>query len=345
MEEKATMELSERKRQILRYVIDAYIRSGEPVGSKALALQMNLSSATIRGEMNELESLGFLTQPHTSAGRVPSDEGYREYVANLMARYRLSVDEIAILDSLLDQRLSEFCEVLEESTRLLSHMTRYAAVSLSAKEETGSVQDLQCIYVNEHSFLLIVIFSDGTTHTHQEHAAHPFSREELSLAAGEARGRFSAKSCREIMDALSAPSGEQLGILPAMIYHALYQVLAGRRRYRVDVAGLSNLLQYPEFSDLDRTREVLSFLEEKERLVRHLTENHHGEISISIGGGKAPTLSDTSMIVRTFRMGDDVVGALGIIGPKRMEYSGTLARLEYLTRRILPENTQKGEDV
>lgn len=338
------MELSERKKQILRSVIDAYIRSGEPVGSKSLAEQMRLSSATIRNEMSELEALGYLTHPHTSAGRVPSDEGYREYVANLMARYRLTVDEIALLDSLLDDKIAEFQELLEESTRLLSHMTRYAAVGLTAKEPVGSVSRLDCIYVNDHSFLLAVVFSDGTTRTHQEQLDFLFDESQLKRTAELCNRSFASRSVREILQVLSTPKGGSVPPLLGAVYHALYLVISAQKRYRVDVSGLSNLLQYPEFSDLEHTREILQLLEEKERLARYLTGQHRGDISVSIGSSHLPSLSDTSLIVRTFRIGDDTVGALGIIGPKRMEYSGTLARLEYLARRILPGQTEGSEE-
>lgn len=338
------MDLSERKKQILRSVIDAYIRTGEPVGSKSLSEDLGCSSATVRNEMSELETLGLLTHPHTSAGRVPSDEGYREYVANLMARYRLSVDEIAILDSLLDDKLAEFQETLEEACRLLSHLTKYAAVSLAATEQGGSLKKIDCIYVNEYSFLIAVIFQDSTTKTHQEQTDFPISEANLSLATELCNRQFAMRDCRDILAYLSSPKGSNVPSLVGAVYHALFRVLSTQKKYRVDVSGLSNLLQYPEFSDLDRTREVLRVLEEKERLVRHLTGLHQGETSISIGALGAQSMKDTSMIVRTFRIGDDVVGALGIIGPKRMEYSGTLARLEYLARRILPSGTNREEE-
>ncbi len=338
------MDLSERKKQILKSVIDAYIQTGDPVGSKALAEQLGCSSATVRNEMSELENLGLLTHPHTSAGRVPSDEGYREYVANLMARYRLSVDEIAVLDSLLDDKLREFQETLEEACRLLSHLTNYAAVSFAASEQGGSLKKVDCIYVSEQSFLLAVIFEDATTKTHQEQTNFSFTAAELTLAAELCNRQFASRPCRDVLAYLSAPKGGDVPPLLGAVYHALFRVLSAQKKYRVDVSGLSNLLQYPEFSDLGRTREILQVLEEKERLVRHLTGLHHGDTSISIGALGAPSMKDTSMIVRTFRIGDDVVGALGIIGPKRMEYSGTLARLEYLARRILPEGTEQREE-
>lgn len=338
------MDLSERKKQILRSVIDAYIRTGDPVGSKALSEVLGCSSATVRNEMNELESLGLLTHPHTSAGRVPSDEGYREYVANLMARYRLNVDEIAILDSLLDDKILEFQETLEEARRLLSHLTNYAAVSLSATEQGGSLKKIDCIYVNENSFLLAVIFCDSTTRTYQEQTDFPISEEELSLAAEFCNRNFARRDCREVLAYLSSPKGGDVPPILGAVYHALFRVLSMQKKYRVDVSGLANLLQYPEFSDLSRTREILELLEEKERLVRHLTGMHQGDTSISIGALGSESMRDTSMIVRTFRIGEDVVGALGIIGPKRMEYSGTLARLEYLARRILPEQDAHREE-
>ena len=338
------MDLSERKKQILKSVIDSYIRTGEPVGSKALSELVGCSSATIRSEMSELESLGLLTHPHTSAGRVPSDEGYREYVANLMAQYRLTVDEVAVLDSLLDEKLSEFQQTLEEACRVLSHLTHYAAVSLASAEPGGSLAKLDCIYVNEHSFLLAAIFTDSTTRTVQEETDVAITEAELSLAASFCNRQFGGRPCREILAYLSAPKGGGVSPILGAVYHALFRALSAKKKYRVDVSGLSNLLQYPEFSDLERTREILRLLEEKEQLVRHLTGLHHGDTSISIGALGEASMKDTSMIVRTFRVGDDVVGALGIIGPKRMEYSGTLARLEYLARRILPQGNERREE-
>jgi len=338
------MDISERKKKILKSVIDAYIATGEPVGSKLLSSSMSLSSATIRNEMSELEQLGFLEQLHTSSGRVPSDKGYRLYVDSLLSRYRMSLDEIRIINSLLDDKLREFREIVGEASRLLSGLTGYTAVSMTAKQRKGSIRKFEAVYISEVSFVLIMITSHDVIKTGIVKTPCLIDQNAVEMIAASFNKHLASRELTNItLDRIMAIENDlgayREAVSPAM--RIIYDVIEETERYTLNVDGASNLLEYPEFSDISKAKELLSLLEEKETLLKKLTESDLDSLNVYIGDN-GDALDSASFIVRTFTTGDGLIGAVGIIGPKRMDYSGVIARLEYMAGHFL---NPKSEDV
>ena len=333
------MELSERKKQILKSIIDAYVSSGEPIGSKYLSEQMPIavSSATIRNEMNELEQLGLLEQPHTSAGRVPSDAGYRVYVDSLMQRYRLTMEEISLMNELLHSKLGELSTLIGEATKALSHMTGYTAVAVTAKPKRGVVRRFEAVYIHAHKVLFVMITNTDTVRSREFETATPLDTGKVAFIVRVLNERLTGIELSSITLPLILSIEQELceyRELVSPILRMVYEVVSEVDRYQVHLDGISNLLSHPEFKEMGRVREILSQLEERQRLIRRLMGETHTGTSIYIGQ-ENEDMKDVSFVVRPFCVEDDVVGAVALIGPKRMKYSSAIARLEYMTRHYI----------
>lgn len=342
------MELSDRKKQILKTVIDAYIATGEPVSSKFLTdkLDVSLSSATIRNEMSDLEQLGYLEHLHTSSGRVPTNVGYREYVVNLMERYKLTLDEILLMNSLLKEKLKQFNDVFSETTHLLSRLTNYTAVSVSKKPKKGFIKRFECVFVDPLSFLLVMITSDAqvkTRHIHTEFELDAAAVADVALVLnnGLAGLEISAVSFERIMT-----MEQNLGPyrdLVAPILRIVYEEVSQISEYHLNVDGISNLLSYPEFADAVRARELVKLIEEKQELIEKMTVDPEKELNVYIGTEDG-RLDSASFLVRPFSLESGITGAVGLIGPKRMNYSKAIAKLDYITSNLIAGGGSEGEE-
>lgn len=337
------MDLNERKKRILKSIVDTYISSGEPVGSKYLsgAMGMDISSATIRNEMSELESLGLLEQPHTSAGRVPSSLGYRMYVENLMNQYSLSLEEINVLNEVMNSRIRHLSDVVSELTRVLSDMTDYTAFAYTAKPKVSTVVRFEGVLLSPKNFLLVMITSQDNVKTGQIKTDITLTPEVLSVLIKLLNENLTGINIEQIsledLYALEDKFGVYRGIL-SDILRIIVDTVKGENEKQVYLDGMSNILKYPDFSDITNTRNLISLLEDKEDLIRMITDSTtgHDGLNVLIGDG---TLKDglerTSCVYHKFRIGDGVTGVLGLIGPKRMDYSGVIARLEYVVNNLI----------
>ena len=333
------MDLSERKKHILKTVVDAYIATGEPVSSKFLTdkLNVSLSSATIRNEMSDLEQMGYLEHLHTSSGRVPTNTGYREYVVNLMERYKLTLDEILLMNSLLKEKLTQFKDVFSETTHLLSKLTNYTAVSVSKKPKKGFIKKFECVFVDPLSFLLVMITSDSqvkTRHVHTEFELDPGTVANLALVLnnGLANLEIGDVSFERIMT-MEQHMGLHRAVV-APILRIVYEVISQISEYQLSVDGVSNLLAYPEFADAIRARELVQLVEQKQELIEKMTVDPDKDLNVYIGTEDG-RLDSASFIVRPFNLESGVTGAVGLIGPKRMNYSKAIAKLDYITKNLI----------
>ncbi len=333
------MELSDRKKQILKTVIDAYIATGEPVSSKFLTdkLDVSLSSATIRNEMSDLEQLGYLEHLHTSSGRVPTNTGYREYVVNLMERYKLTLDEILLMNSLLKEKLKQFNDVFSETTHLLSRLTNYTAVSVSKKPKKGFIKKFECLFVDPLSFLLVMITSDSqvkTRHIHTEFELNAAALADLALVLNDGLAGLEISAVNfECIMAMERNLGSYRDLV-APILRIVYEEVSQISEYHLNVDGISNLLSYPEFADAVRARELVRLIEEKQELIEKMTVEPEKDLNVYIGTDDG-RLDSASFIVRPFSLESGVTGAVGLIGPKRMNYSKAIARLDYITSNLI----------
>ena len=246
--------ISKRKQLILKAIIDAHIADGEPVGSKYLAQDERLacSSATIRNEMAELEMLGFLEQPHTSSGRVPSQLGYRFYVDSLLRSYRMTAEEIGQINTTLRRKVRELDQILAEATRLASRFTNYTGISVRPRKGRTTVDRFECIYLDARSFLLVMMLPSGEVKTKTIRCAFSISREVVAalsaafneLLVGREADMFSLPVILEIERRL----GDAAGLVQSVV-RAVYDALTEDDAGDLQVEGVNRLLQYPEYSD------------------------------------------------------------------------------------------------
>ncbi|MCQ2385993.1 MAG: heat-inducible transcriptional repressor HrcA [Clostridia bacterium] len=341
--EKKTIEtvLSERKRLILKAIIDAHISFGEPVGSKFLSenQQLNCSSATIRNEMAELEKMGYLEQPHTSAGRVPTEAGYRYYVDSLSKSYSLTALEIEQINRTLRHKIGELDQILADASRLLSRFTNYTGIAIRPKCTRMTVKRFDCAYIDETSFVLIMVLSDGNAKTRIVRSPLTMTVEETKEIAEILNSFFRDKSGEGISLSLLMKAERELSTLAPILQpvsKAVYDVLQETDGGILNVEGVGHLLEYPEYSDADRLKGMLSFLEKKDGLMELVSSGEKdGELQVHIGSENAvDAMNHSSFIYRTVKRGGQVVGAVGVIGPCRMDYSKVISILNQLSSGI-----------
>lgn len=335
------MDLSERKRTILEAIIESYISTAEPVGSRTISKSpmINLSSATIRNEMADLEEMGFLEQPHTSAGRVPSEKGYRYYVDRLMHRYKLSMDEIALLRSLLESKISEVSVLAREISAICSKMTNCAIVSVTPETEETTIRQLQMMSVDRYTVLLIIVTSAGTVKTKQIAVPHPVETDFLTklsmllnqIIAGRQVDKINIDDLMTVKN--SIPDHHEL--LQQMLIF-VYECLDDVKNSDVFLGGVANILNYPEYNNITKAKELLEFLEDKKNIKKLLKPISNGkDIQVFIGSENlANEMRDCSVVLSHYHIHDHQFGAIGIIGPKRMDYAKAVSMLEYFTKQL-----------
>ena len=330
------MELDPRKREILRIVIDSYIATGEPVGSKSVAPRMKkpCSSATIRNEMSDLEEMGLLEHPHTSAGRVPTLSGYRMYVDSLMEHYTLSFEETLLLNSLLSDKAREAGEILEDMNRLLAKMTGCAIASFT-RQSCGTIERFDGVYINERAFLLVLVTSAGRAITRHFPVSFPLTPERLRFLIRVLDGHLAKKELggvtMERMLALEKDLGEFRGVIPPLI-QIIYDVMAEMGEVAVSVYGLANLLSFPEFQG-EEAAKIVGQLEDTDALLERFGREIPSHLQVHIGQGGGG-LDGAGSVICPFRLKNGLQGAVCVIGPKRMNYAEIVSRLQYLAKEI-----------
>ncbi len=331
------MDLSLRKKAILKEVIDTFIATGEPVGSKAVmsALRPACSSATIRNEMNDLEKLGLLEQPHTSAGRIPTTRGYRLYVDSLMEECTPTFEETLLLQSLLSNQIRETDQILSDMTTLLAKMTGYAVVCFMG-ESLGTIERFEGVFVNPGSFLLVLITSSGKAVTKQLNVEIPLNPEAVCFIIKALNDHLAKKELGAVTLERIIAMEKELGdykILIAPLLQVIYDIVAQMGEESVLVKGISNLLSYPEFQEGGIVSDLLAQLEDEDLLLARFRQNATDHIRVHIATGGVG-LDLASVITCPFRLRHNLKGTVCIIGPKRMNYSKAMAKLEYLSKQI-----------
>lgn len=331
------MELTERKSRILKEVIEAFITTGEPVGSKAImgALRPPCSSATIRNEMNDLEKMGLLEQPHTSAGRVPTGRGYRIYVDSLMEDTTLSFEETLLLNSLLSDQFRDTEQVLSDMTTLLARMTGYT-VACFMEERLGTIERFEGVFITAGSFLLVMITSSGKAITKHFQSDLPLSPEGVQFLMGVLNEHLTKKELGgvtlERIRAMEQELGEYRGLIGPLL-QIIYDVVAQIGKESILVKGAANLLSFPEFYESGKAEGILRELEDEKALLSRFRQSYSDRIRIHIATG-GEGLDETSVVICPFRLRNSLEGAVCVIGPKRMNYGKAMARLEYIAKQI-----------
>lgn len=325
------IDLDKRKAFILATVVYEYVATAEPVGSNTLTQKYNLgvSSATIRNEMAELEAGGYLVQPHTSAGRIPSDAGYRTYVDRLMQPEPLAAGEKGRIQDEFRAASRELDEVIEQTTRLLGQLSRSVAFVVAPQRDLQTLRHVQLIWLSERSGLAIVVTSLGVaTQTPFEHDS--LTSEELTRLSNHLNAAFAGKTMRQI-DATDVQRAVNESGLPATLGAMLVTALAAASRSddppTVFSSGAQHLLDQPEFQDLRKLRSILRVIEEQKALYDLVADSMTGVAPVIKIGHElgSDDITECSVVTVPYRLGDESVGVLAILGPRRMPYARLLA--------------------
>ena len=345
------MELTERKKKILRAIVDNYIQTAEPVGSKILAAMpgMDCSSATIRNEMADLTQMGLLEQPHTSAGRIPSPAGYRLYVDELMLDYRLSVDETQTLNQAMELKMQEMDKVISQVSKMVSKMTNLPAVAMTAAANAPTVQRFDILQANAGSFILVVMTSNEVVKNKLIKLPLNCGEQDLKLTELPAE-QFTP----EVLQRVTRSAGAAASLVPVIVDFTTH-VLGEQQKSQFYVSGQMKLLGQPEYRDIDKAQEVLSTIDEGALSNLPATLADVGKTQILVGPENiAKELKDTSVVMTRFDIGDGMQGLIGVVGPTRMDYAQVTARLSYFAENLgrmftkpeLPpsNNTESGDE-
>ena len=345
--------LSERKKQILKAIVEAHIKGGEPVGSKYIteSRQLSCSSATIRNEMAELETLGYLEQPHTSAGRVPSKQGYRFYVDALLEDYAITAKEIAQINQLMKVKLSELDRILENASKAASALTNYTGFAVKAREHAVTINKYEATMIDAHSFILILVASNSTVKTRNLIVEDEIGEKDLAALSAALNELAVGLSANEItLPILMRLEGRLAGheTLVNAVMKCVYEALDELDSGDLKVSGIDRLLQYPEFADTKQLGELIGAIEGKEEILNLVPETDGDDVSVVIGSESSVRVMNQSTIVfKPIKQGEHTVGAIGVIGPLRMDYARVLAMLDNLggnvTQLLSDPTQQKGE--
>ncbi|MCI2057845.1 MAG: heat-inducible transcriptional repressor HrcA [Oscillibacter sp.] len=347
------MDLTDRKKQILKVVIEDYIAKAEPVGSKAIAGEMggSVSSATIRNELSDLTELGYLEQPHTSSGRVPSPKGYRLYVNELMERQRLSVAETEKINQALHMKMEELDRVISQAGRAVSNFVSYPAyVAAASRRKHVTARHFDLLPVDDRSCIAVMMTGDERVKSQLLRLQLKVDPEQVQSLTKLLNSRFTGVDTEEMNKRLMAVSEEitpQLFLLLSQTVSYAADVLEEAGQKEIYTAGANQLLRLPEFQDVGKAHELMSFLaDDKENLP---VPDENSPMKILIGPENVnQALQDTSVVVASYDIGDDMRGLIGVVGPTRMDYGAVAARLsgfaDGLTRMFGTKNLPpKGE--
>ena len=333
------MPLDSRKMRILQAIIDDYILTAAPVGSRTISRRdgIGLSSATIRNEMSDLEELGYLEQPHTSAGRIPSEKAFRLYVDNIFNHARLTDEEAKYIKKYFSKTLDGVESVVKQTAAVLSEMTLYTSMVLSPQLHAIRLRHIQIVPLNEGTAIVVIVTDTGITKNALIRLPYGMSPDMLDRVSHRLTSRL--YNCRvvdidaELMRGISDEYSEHRQFLNSLIDTVQRNILDGA--HNVELSGTTNMLNYPEYSDLDKAKKLLSTLEGRDVLYKLLSDATKLEFSVTIGKeNNDPAMKECSVVTATYRIGNMPLGSMGIIGPTRMDYTRVLAILRYMRRSL-----------
>jgi len=333
------MEMDERKLLILQAIIDDYILTGVPVGSRTISKKydVGLSSATIRNEMSDLEELGFLDQPHVSAGRIPSAKAYRLYVDTLMRTGRISEGSAEEMERHFDRRVRQMEDVIDRAAQVLSDLTHYTAVVLSPKGRAPRIQTIQLVSVSPGSALVVIVTDQGVVRDSVIRVSQEMDSDTLYMISRTLTEQLRGCTLKEAMERMPEQIARMEG--NEEVLESLYGYLSDGQRQprapRVAIGGVSNMLSYPEYSDVDKARSFLSLIETRDKLADIIQSSGEMAFTVRIGPETgAPEMADCSIVTATYSTRNGQQGTIGVIGPTRMRYSRVLSILNLMGQQM-----------
>lgn len=334
------MALSERKLKILQAIINDYVLNAEPVGSRTLSKHhdLGISPATIRNEMADLEEMGYLTHPHASAGRVPSDKAYRLYVNSLMERDVLEPFEKQMINERLATDISEFDATLRHAAALLSEITNLASFAMTPRVSQDKLNFIKLMPLDEDSVVFMIVAESGNITNQRLKINQPYTNESLEILSKSMTYQYKGTTIDEALeskvlidarDDLRAMSALADSVMPNFI-----KSLEDMLNVNLYMEGLSNIFSIPEYSNIDRAKAFIELVSRREEFTRDLLNRDDGMI-VTIGSENTEeAMQDSTMITATYHVDGQLVGKIGVIGPTRMKYSKITSIVEYLTDNL-----------
>lgn len=334
--------LDERKTKILHAIIRTYLETGEPVGSRTISkyTDLNLSSATIRNEMSDLEELGYIVQPHTSAGRIPSDKGYRFYVDNLMQE---KDREVAEMKDFVIERTEKMEQVLKQVVKLLANNTNYATMITAPQYQHGKLKFIQLSQVDEEQLLAVIVLEGNIVKNKIIRTGlDGMDNEQILKLNLLLNTSLNGLALNQINLATIARLKEQAGIhseIVSKVLDAIAESVSEDEDLEIYTSGATNIFKYPELADSGRAQQLISAFEEKQQLVSLVNDSLSDEENTGIQvyiGSESPmqTMKDCSVVTATYELGEGMKGTIGIIGPKRMDYENVVDNLKTLKNQL-----------
>ena len=348
------MELSDRKKRILRAIVETYIATAEPVGSRAVAegAGLDVSSATIRNEMADLTELGLLEQPHTSAGRIPSPVGYRLYVNELMDQHQLTLQETERINQALNLKMEELDRVIDRAGKVLSQISDYPVFTMAAAKKRVTVKRFDLLMVEENAFIAVVMTDNSVVKNKLIRMPDALSDTQLQLLSAVLNSSFVGLTREEMeqaldkMEARTAPAAFEL---ISLVVDFAVEILAEQGQQKIHTSGITHLLEHPEYHSLDKAKPLMTYLADDQEASRLPVAMSGKNMNILIGPENvSDALKDTSVVMASYDIGDNMRGVIGVVGPTRMDYAKVTARLSYfadsLTRMFGKGELPPGEE-
>lgn len=332
--------LNERKKKILQIIIEDYISSAEPVGSRTIARKydLGLSPATIRNEMSDLELLGYLEQPHTSAGRIPSAQAYRFYVDALIEPGTLTDNDMALIDGWYNERRCNIDDIFQSTAKILSRMTQNVSMVLTNQQTIANFCYLKFLPLDSQHAILCIVADDGSIDTNVVDIPLGMSSEEMDYLAGKMSKLLEDRNLSdisvEILQNVHTDVVEDKLIFSSLL-QAVRKMTGRRQEQKVFLGGTKQLLNQPEFRDVERVRNLLGILEEEKVLKDLLQGGEDSGLKVTIGSeNKFTGIQDCSMVQATYCLNGQIVGTMAVLGPTRMEYGKVISVMDYLHKYL-----------
>ena len=332
------MDLSERQLQILQAIITDYVENAEPVGSRSIAKKYDLgvSPATIRNEMSDLEEMGYLTHPHTSAGRVPSDKAYRLYVNSLMQKKHLSARDRRMIDDRLAASRDEFDRTIRHAAELLSEITNLASFAMTPAVNEEKISFIRLLPVDEYSIILMIVGGSGNVTNTTLRLQVPYTQEALEILSKHMTVSYKGRTLDDVLkgeiiedvgsdiEAMSALAGK---VMPSFI-----RTLENMLNVNLYMEGMTNIFDLPEYSSIDRARDFMELFARRDWFTQKMLARGDGVV-VTIGD-ENDTMKDCSLITASYHVDGRLAGKIGVIGPTRMKYGEVTSIMEYLTNNL-----------
>lgn len=330
--------LSNRQRDILKAIIEEYINTAEPVSSAAILerYELNCSSATIRNDMSELEGLGYLEKPHTSAGRIPSVKGYRFYVDELLNDENITLEEIDYIKQNLQTKVNEIEDLTKITTNTISEMTHYTTVAIGPDSASNIIKDIKFILLGERLLMAVILTENGavkeTIIKYDEDLTQNQVKDLNITFNNKLRGKHLEKIDKPMEEYILSTMKSQAKVIKPIIQQMNKAIEETNKIY---LEGASKAFDFPEFEKIDTAKNFLSILDTKEEMVEILNSGLAKDINVYIGDeNENKDLKDLSIITFKHKVGNKDMGTIGIIGPKRMNYSKVISIMKYISKKL-----------